>query len=86
MASNKTRLAYYDASTGTPHQIGMVYEFDIYQDAIDFAETFSNNLASSTTSYTWVIYLYSYDNVSYNYQKVGDEVIKSVITFPNLVV
>jgi hypothetical protein len=84
MATNKTRIAYYDYSTGIPYQVAIIKEFDIYQDSIDYVETFAKSLLTVAGSYSWIMYIYSYDNPSYSYLRVGDEIVKTTITFPNL--
>ena len=72
MATNKTRLIVSDG-TATPNLISVV-EFDVYQDAIDYAQ-----MVCFISGYTYgkadcYVYVLSYDNTSYK--------IKSQATAP----
>ena len=83
MATNKTRLAVMDVQGASPYQLSLVTEFEIYQDAIDYVETFGKQLASDSSDSSWYIYLLSYDNPSYVYYRSGASLAKSDFTFPN---
>lgn len=82
MASNKTRICYYDNTTSQPHQVVMATEFDVYQDALDYVLTIATLLVSKAGDGAWWIELYSYENTSYSYTESGGALQKSVITFP----
>ena len=83
MATNKTRLFYADIDSGNPHSVLMVTEFDIYQEAIDYAEKIARSLAHYSSNNTWALYLFSYDNTSYRYLEESGEVVKSTTPFPD---
>ena len=74
----KTRLVFNDVSSSVnPFDVQMTTEFDIYQEAYDYALTTAYQFASGA-----LIYLYSYDNTSYKFYKSGDAVATDEITFP----
>ena len=83
MATNKTRIAVLDYSTAQPAQSIMQTDFDIYAEAIDYVET---TIALSLTLGAlvgFVVYVYSYDNPSYQYLvNTGGTYTKTEITFP----
>ena len=83
MSTNKTRIGYYDISSTQPLQVAIVLEFDIYQDAIDYVETYAKLLISNNNA--WYMYLFSYDNLSYKYYHSGGELQKEVVSFPNTI-
>ena len=83
MNTNKTRIAYYDNIASQPHQVVILNEFIIYQDAIDYIETYAKALVSFAGDSAWFLYVYSYDFPSYQYNEAGGELQKSVITFPS---
>ncbi len=85
MNTNKTLIAIYDHSDDSPIYVNLKLEFEIYQDAIDYVETFANDANSNLGATNLKIYLYSYDFNSYSYWISGGTVTKSSITFPDLV-
>ncbi len=74
---------YVDRDGVFPYQVVLTTEFYIWQDAIDYIDTFSKELAVLGANSTWRLYLYSYDNTSYMYTEEGGSVTKTVITFPD---
>lgn len=84
MATNKTRLSYYDYNNTEPYSADIFLEFDIYQDAIDYVETFCNRTKTIIGSQYYLILLFSYDNDSFSYLVNGATITKSEITFPEL--
>ena len=83
MATNKTRIVYFDITEDVPSQVILQTEFDIYQDALDYIESFATVLAgASAENNSWKIFVYSYDNTSYKYYKAGGAVTKATATFP----
>lgn len=85
MATNKTRIAFIDVNNAGPYGQNLVLEFDIYQDAIDYIETFCTALVALSTDWQWACYVYSYDNPSYYYYDQTDTLRRDDITFPNLI-
>lgn len=85
MATNKTRLAFYDHTSATPSLLSMTMQFDVYQDAIDYVETFLNTVKPLYNPAYIVVLLFSYDNTSYSYSVAGggSEFVKTEITFPD---
>ena len=77
----KTRLAFRDQDDGqAPFGLQGVCEFDVYQEALDYAVASARYLSAATS--TVYIYLYSYDNPSYLIKRVGDAVTTTSIEFP----
>lgn len=85
MNTNKTVLAINDNSTNRPIQILLKLEFDIYEDAIDYVESYLKDTAAYYAASIVIIYLYSYDFTSYRYVSDAGTIVKSATAFPNLI-
>lgn len=83
MATNKTRIVFYDNNTTAPQQVIMCTEFDIYQEALDYVNDVANLLAVSSAAGTWYIDVLSYDQVSWRYYELGSTVVRAEIEFPS---
>jgi hypothetical protein len=83
MSTNKTRLVIMDRYSADPATITGVLEFDIYQEAVDYARTvaFRSGVDTLTSYATWV-YVYSYDNTSYQIVWDGSVLQMNEISFP----
>lgn len=83
--TNKTTLAIYDFNTANaPANSQIVTQFDIYQDAVDYVESFLKNSEEYFNSNGFGIYLFSYDYTSYRYYANAGTVTKTEIQFPDL--
>jgi hypothetical protein len=83
MSTNKTRLAICDILGGSAYQISTQIEFDVYQEAIDYIETFLTNKPSNVQGVHF--WLFNYDRPSYLYKIDGSgDITKEEITFPDL--
>ena len=86
MSTNKTRIAISDFSTaGIPFQFEIVLEFDIYQESIDYVETWLQDMISQVGNIYILVNIYSYNNDSIRYEANGTTITKADITYPNLI-
>jgi hypothetical protein len=75
----KTRLFFADDNDTTgSHGNQAVTEFDVYQEAIDYAKSAVMNGASNDI----YVSVYSYDNTSYQIFRSGNNYVANEITFP----
>lgn len=82
MSTNKTRL-FISEFGGTRGPYNAVTEFDIYQEAYDYAYKSVDLLGGqSYGSYDMFIWLYSYDNTSYRFGWLNGSVSIVEISFP----
>ena len=84
MNTNKTTLSIYNHISGSPFGVDLIMEFDIYQNAIDYVETFTQAANTTFGATFFMIYLYSYDFTSYSYYVNAGVVTKATIVFPRL--
>jgi len=80
MSSGKTRLVLVDKNTGTPYGVTMVNEFDVYQEAYDYAYALMYELRDGSGGTQ--LYLYSYDRTSYKFYYNSVFVFTEEIPFP----
>lgn len=87
MSTNKTRVAAVDRSNANPFAIVLQTEFDVYDEAIDYVETYTKLLSGiGVASTAFDIYVFSYYNSSYKYTIDASGVaVKFEITFPQSV-
>ena len=85
MATNKTRLFIHEpASSQGPYQ--SVVEFDVYQDAIDYAKSVVVVVKTvSTAPYAIEVTVFSYDNPSYRFEWNGSDFYQIEVEFPTTV-
>ena len=83
MATNKTRLFIFEPSGNLgPYQA--VTEFDIYQEALDYAVTVVNviRVTYSSAADQIAVFLFSYENPSFLYRWNGSALVRTEIVFP----
>ena len=83
MGTNKTRL-FISEFSGARGPYNVVNEFDIYQEAYDYAySAISNMITASTSANDIIIWLFSYDNTSYQMAYNGTSIQVTEISFPS---
>jgi hypothetical protein len=85
MAQNsKTRLFVFDGSNSTPFGFSLQTEFDVYQEAVDYAINSVTAIQNDVggTAHSFVIYLYSYNNPSYRIRTSATGVQIIEVAFP----
>jgi hypothetical protein len=83
MATNKTRIFVQEAGGVSGPFVG-VAEFDVYQEALDYASGIVRaGRAASGDAFAVFVYVFSYDNPSYSYYYDGAAFRRYPITFPD---
>ena len=83
MSTNKTRIFVAEAA-GTIGDYSAVTEFEVYQDAIDYAKSLVTSVREfSATANAVIVFLYSYDNTSYRFRFYNSEFEQHEIEYPD---
>lgn len=83
MGTNKTRLFVAEPASSVGPYV-TVTEFDIYQEAIDYAQAIVKyvRMYDTVTGTAIEVYVMSYDNISYRYKWDGNDFITTEVPFP----